>query len=188
MKGNWTRRDALLSAAGLTGLLLNTEWLDSAHAQATDYESHPLHRLADTLADIVIPHTDTPGASAAKVAGFVLFALERGMSGLSLRLLEAVQTALNAMAGADFLELPASRRERILSDLDRKAYEAEVIDDNSPDAAWRRIKGVIVAGYYTSEIGATKELINEPVPGQFANIRLTADFRSRSNDVQGGTL
>lgn len=116
-QSNWTRRDALLSAAGLTGLLLSTEWLDSAHAQATNYESHPLYRLADTLADMVIPQTDTPGASAAKVGGFVLFALDRGMSGLSLSLLEAVQTALNAVAEGEFLTNSSVSRCPVISQI-----------------------------------------------------------------------
>lgn len=184
----WTRRDTLGGALGLSSGLLIDAWIKDAHSQASNYNSHPLRGLAATLADIVIPQTDTPGAAAANVGGFVLFALERGMSGLSLELLERAHAMLAAMAGGDFMSVSGARQVQILTDLDRRAYESEKVDDKSAEHAWRRIKGAIVAGYYTSEVGATKELVNEPVPGRFANIELTTDFRSRSNDVQGGSL
>lgn len=183
-----TRREMLLAAAAATaGWALDAAWMQEAHAQAATLETHSQFRFADTLADIVIPTTDTPGASAAKVGGFLLFALERGMSGLSLVLLERVRTVLDAAAAGDFLGQSPARRSQLLAALDTESY-ADTPGSESPGYAWRRIKGVIVAGYYTSEIGASQELVFEPVPGRFANITLTPDFRSRSNDVQGGAL
>ena len=183
------RRQALIAgAAAAAGWLLDVEWVQEAHAQAQRFESHSQYRLADTLADIVIPATDTPGASAAKVGGFLLFALERGMSGLSMALLERVQAALDNSAGADFLAQSAEKRVALLADFDRQSYTADQPGSISPQHAWRRIKGVIVAGYYTSEIGASQELVFEPVPGQFTTITLTPEYRSRSNEVQGGVL
>jgi hypothetical protein len=51
------------------------------------------------------------------------------------------------------------------------------------------LKPAIIAGYYTSQIGASQELVYEPVPGpRRANFVLTAEYRSRSNEDFGGTL
>lgn len=183
-----TRREVLFAAAAATaGWVLDAAWMQEAHAQAATLETHAQYGFADTLADLVIPTTDTPGASAAKVGGFLLFALERGMGGLSLVHLERVRKALDAAAGGDFLAQGPARRSALLAALDSESY-ADTPGSDSAGYAWRRIKGVIVAGYYTSEIGASQELVFEPVPGRFTNIALTPDFRSRSNDVQGGTL
>lgn len=183
-----TRREMLFAAAAATaGWALDAAWMQTAHAQAATLETHRLHGFADTLADIVIPATDTPGASVAKVGGFLLFALERGMGGLSLILLERVRKALDAAAGGDFIAQSPARRSELLTALDSESY-ADTPANDSPEYAWRRIKGAIVAGYYTSEIGASQELVFEPVPGRSTNITLTPDFRSRSNDIQGGTL
>jgi hypothetical protein len=42
-------------------------------------------------------------------------------------------------------------------------------------------KTAILAGYYTSEIGASKELVFDPVPGSRENFTLTDEFRMPSN-------
>lgn len=188
-KVSLSRRQVLATGvAAAAGWALDVAWIDEAHAQAAALEAHSQYAFADTLADIVIPTTDTPGASAARVGGFLLFALERGMSGLSLALLERLRSALDAKAGGDFLAQSPERRGALVADVDRESYATAQPDTGSPGYAWRRIKSVIVAGYYTSEIGASQELVYEPVPGQLTNIKLTPEFRSRSNDIQGGVL
>lgn len=110
------------------------------------------------------------------------------MGGLSLALIDRVRTSLDRVAGGDFLAVTSARRAQLLADLDRRTYAGDAHEEDSSEYAWRRVKGVIVAGYYTSEIGASKELAYEPAPGRFVNITLTPDFRARSNDVQGGAL
>ena len=42
-------------------------------------------------------------------------------------------------------------------------------------------KTAILAGYYTSEIGASKELVFDAVPGSRENFALTDEFRMPSN-------
>jgi len=58
----------------------------------------------------------------------------------------------------------------------------------TPAYAWRRIKAAIVAGYYTSEAGASHELVYEPVPGHGGNITMDATYRARSNEGFGGRI
>ena len=183
------RRQALgVGAAALAGLLVDAAWFAEARAQHTVLKSDPRYALADRLSDLTIPATDTPGASAAGVAAFVLLVLDKGMSDLNAGMLESVKVALNTSAGGEFLRLPAERQVTLLAALDQRAYAGERPPRESAEFAWRRIKAAIVAGYYTREIGAAKELVYEPVPGGFKSFKLTADFRVRSNDALGGVL
>jgi hypothetical protein len=110
------------------------------------------------------------------------------MGGLSPVLLERVHKQLNNASGGDFIKLSVARAARLLGELDRSSFADVRPAPDSVAAAWRHLKSAIVAGYYTSEIGASKDLIYEPVPGKFANITLTPEFISRSNDGFGGSL
>lgn len=184
-----SRRDALgAGAAALLGMLVDPYLLATARAQAATLEQDPRHPFADRLCDLSIPATDTPGAAAAGVAAFVLLVLDRGMGDLKAGMLDTVRKALDEASGASFLALLPARQAELLAALDERAYAGEKPAPESAEYGWRRIKAAIVAGYYTSEIGATQELVYEPVPGAFRNFKLTADFRSRSNDGFGGTL
>lgn len=186
-KDEISRREMLAaSGASLVALMLRTAPVDAA--ANTRASADPRHAFADRLADLVIPDSSTPGASKAQVAFFVLLALDHGMVGMSALLLERVRNALNEAAGEDFMRLRGARAATLVGALDQSAFAAASPAPDSVEAAWRHIKSAIVAGYYTSEIGASKELIYEPVPGKFENITLTADFRSRSNDGFGGSL
>lgn len=184
-----SRRDALgAGAAGLLGILVDPYLFATARAQGASLERDPRYPFADRLCDLAIPATDTPGAAAAGVAGFVLLVLDRRMGDLQAGMLDAVRGALDASGNADFLQLPPAKQAELLALLDQRAYAGDKPPAASAEYAWRRIKAAIVAGYYTSEIGATQELVYEPVPGAFRSFKLTADFRARSNDGFGGTL
>jgi hypothetical protein len=174
------------SIASLAMLMLRTAPVDAAiRARAA---ADPRHAFADRLAELVIPDNATPGAAKAKVAFFVLLALDQRMGGMSPVLLERVRKQLDDAAGQDFMTVPGARAAQLLGELDRSAFAAARPAPDSVASAWQHLKSAIVAGYYTSEIGASKELVYEPVPGRFANITLTADFTSRSNDGFGGSL
>jgi hypothetical protein len=82
------------------------------------------------------------------------------------------------MLGTRWLTLPAARRHEALAALDAAAYR------NDPAAApWRAIKGLILTGYYTSEIGGSKELNYELVPGRFdPKVPVTPETRAYSSD------
>lgn len=165
----------------LTALMLDAPILAQARAPDSSLKADPRYAFTDRLCDLVIPATDSPGASEAGAAIFVLLALDHQMSDLNAKMLELVRRELDAAASTDFIKLTRSRQLSVLSTWDTHAY-ASAPTPGSSEHAWRRIKAAIVAGYYTSEIGATKELIFEPVPGSFQNIPLTPAFRSRSND------
>lgn len=185
----WSRREALGAGVALfAGMVVDVAWLSEARAQGATLRQDPRHAFADRLSDLVIPATDTPGASAAGVGAFVLLALDRGMGDLQPVMLERVRAALDASAGGDFMKASPDRQVAVLTAFDLAAYAGARPAAETPAFAWRRIKSAICGGYYTSEIGASKELVYEPVPGGFRNIRLTPDFRLRSNDGLGGAI
>jgi len=178
------RRQAMMAGA-VAALMLQPGWLSAARAQAPALAADPRFAFVDRISDLTIPATDTPGASAADVPAFVLLALDEGMNGLNPEMLTALRTRLDQEAGGAFLARSDADQFRLLAALDTATFAAPS-QPGSPEHAWRRIKAAIVAGYYSSEIGASQELVHDPVPGEFQNTTLTPDFRQRSNDGFGG--
>ena len=181
------RRELLQGGiAALAGLLCGAA---AAEPQIlSDLRADPRHALADRLSDITLPATDTPGASAAQVAAFVLLALDQRMCGLEPAFLEAVRADLDRRLGAGFVACSRARQAQALDELDAEAFRETSSPAGTARYAWRRIKAAIIAGYYTSEIGASKELGYEPVPGSSDNFVLDDGYRSRSNQGFGGTF
>jgi hypothetical protein len=180
------RRQAMIAGVGaLATMMMQPGWVSAARAQAPALAADPRFPFLDRVSELTIPTTDTPGASAAGVPAFVLLALDSGMNGLTPAMLTTVRDRLDQDAGGAFLARPQADQFRFLAALDKAAYAAQPAA-GTPEQAWRRIKAAIVAGYYSSESGATQELVFDPVPGSFENIALTPDFRSRSNDGFGG--
>lgn len=118
----------------------------------------------DRICDLVIPDTDTPGARAAGVPAFIALALQHGLANATPADRTQLQARLNDAAGGDFLALDEARQGAALAQLDAATF-AGPADQGEP--AWRRIKALIVMGYYTSEVGASRELRYALVPGRW---------------------
>ena len=184
----WNRRDALRGGAAALFVLMR-DAAGTVRAAADKAIADARYPFAERLSDLVIPGTDTPGAAGTGVAAFVLLAVDHHMTDLKPELLERVRGALDAAAQGDFLKLPRGRQQELLEVLDTQAFASHGAAPDTPHHAWQRIKAAIVAGYYTSEAGASKELVFEPVPGDAShNITLTGTYRSRSNDGLGGAF
>lgn len=178
-----SRREVLAGGIATLGGMMLAAMAADAGALTRAYRTDPRYRLADRLAELVIPALPgSPGAAAARTAEFVLLALDHRMGSLSTAMLEQVLAALDAAGPARFLTLSASQQADRLAALDADAFGIAEPAPETLAAAWRGLKTAIVAGYYTSEIGASRELVYEPVPGKFRNISLDPTFRSRSND------
>ncbi|HXI75611.1 MAG TPA: gluconate 2-dehydrogenase subunit 3 family protein, partial [Steroidobacteraceae bacterium] len=116
----------------------------------------------------------------ARVADFVLLGFDHKLGPLEPILFDRVRGALDGAAGGQFLRRPRTQQFALLADLDRRSY-AGTPAKGSPESAWPLFKTAILAGYYTSEIGASKELVFDPVPGSRENFTLTDEFRMPSN-------
>jgi hypothetical protein len=136
-------------------------------------------KLLAALGNLVIPPTATSGAGDSQMVDFICRALAHGMDGASPVTLDDVRKTLNAKIGGNFLAADAAAQHAALTWMDEGAYGT----DQAQGAPWRKIKGLILAGYYTSEVGCTKELIYELAPGRWDNdIPLKAADRAIAND------
>lgn len=177
------RRDALRTiAAGLVVPGIGTLTPDTALAAARAIhdrlgrarQDQPLlvlteHQdaLVTVLAELIIPETDTPGATAARVNRFVDVMLAEWFAAGEregfLRDLDALDDRSDDTYGAPFLELDQARQTALLRELD-----AEVSAPSQADADFfRRMKWLTLYGYYTSEVGATQEAGLAIVPGRY---------------------
>lgn len=189
----WSRR-SFLGAASLVALLSSApggaEVLKSLDPKAAPTPRQ--RKLMRMVAEHVIPTTDTPGAGAVGAGDFVLVALAHGLEGTRkppaadssltpyLRADGSLDHAawLHGKLGPAWLALPPARQSEQLALLDASAFKGD------PAAApWRAIKALILTGYYTSEVGGSKELNYELVPGRFdPKVPVTPDTRAYSSD------
>lgn len=174
-----SRRTILGGGLALAGAALTPAqvWAQVAAAPPSKLPRRA-QQLLDRVCDLTIPDTDTPGAVKAGVPAFVALAIAHGVSRSDAPVAEALFTGGKAPAGAGlldwlgfeldlraggaFLSARPDAQEKALAGLDAAAYAKG--GEKSP---WRILKGLIVTGYYTSEIGGSQELRFELVPGHF---------------------
>jgi hypothetical protein len=114
------------------------------------------------IVDRILPRTETPGASDAGVPEFIDRLLDR-WAGSEQR--ARVLAGLDELGG-EFLALGDDEQVASLSRLDVEAVTARE-DDVDPLPYFATLKEWTLAGYYTSEAGATQELRWLAVPGRF---------------------
>jgi hypothetical protein len=122
--------------------------------------------LVASLADAIIPRTDTPSATDVGVPAFIDVIVadydepdERAtfLSGIDL-----IGARLRRGDATSFAELSAGSQKALLDALDQPA------DRQAPDArAWSRLKGLVVHGYFTSERVQKDVLKTVVMPGRF---------------------
>ena len=173
-----TRRAALHRAALLLGGVISAPTIaavlagcetpparDDAHmARGLDATQAA---LVATIADHIIPRTDTPGARDAGVDRFIGRMLSEYYSDDErVRFLDGltdVDRRAHGAAGRPFLQLSAGEQHDLLVKLDAEAFAPHA----SPATFFRRMKELTLVGYYTSLDGATHELAYARVPGHF---------------------
>jgi len=140
-----------------------------------------------TIAEMILPATDTPGARAAEVHRFVDLLLAewfpdderaRFLAGLA-----DVDARARSAFGADFIAGSEDQRAAILTQLDAEVEARRRAKQDPRQHFFQRMKWLTLYGYYTSEVGANAELHFEAIPGaydactQLANVRaVPGDF------------
>ncbi len=125
------------------------------------------NELVTTVSELIIPETDTGGAKAARVNEFIDKMLtdwvedddrERFLSGL-----DQLESSTIESEGSEFLALPEADQNRILETLEAERVQwREAVNQGSASSEERpffeMMRELTIAGYYTSEIGASREL------------------------------
>lgn len=124
--------------------------------------------------DVILPRTDTPGASDVGVPAFIDLLLEKWAESDQR---DRVLAGLDEL-GADFLAMDEAGRTALLTRLDEEAVQARE-DDVEPLPFFATLKEWTLGGYYTSQAGATQELQWLAVPGRWdADVPLSEVGRS----------
>src|ERR1700758_3464088 len=139
--------------------------------------------IVTTIAELIIPQTETPGAQAARVNEFIDVVLtdwyddqERSMF---LNGLADVDARSRELFGKDFVECSGKQQTQIVTALDEdltKVREAVVPGtmrrrrrrDRGEKSFFYMMKQLTIVGYYTSEVGSEEELQYEIIPSSHA--------------------
>jgi Gluconate 2-dehydrogenase subunit 3 len=182
------RRQALrLLASAATLPLLSREAFSLFQAVHEQMPERPvlktlnLHQNATvtTIAEIIIPQTETPGAKAARVNEFIDLILtewyDEEEKSTFLTGLADVDSRTQDLYGKDLVECGEKQQVEILQVLDSEVPAARA----ESELRWGRnflpgknfffmIKQLTLVGYYTSQIGFEQELHAEIIPSRHA--------------------
>ena len=178
---------------GGVGATLNVTSPSLARALAADFAGAPSlatacfnegqREVCTILAELVIPTTDTPGAIAAGVPAFVEMMVCDWYTSTERKIfldgLAALEDDSQRRYSAGFLELSETRQIEALRRQQDIAAEYEppenelsflmpAEDEHAP--FFDKLKELVVIGYYHSEIGATQEMIYNPMPMEYRDI------------------
>ena len=173
------RRDALRTlAAGAIGTAAAGSWVDALSALAHTHArartagcgvqpagwtprvlSPRQHATVVTLAELIIPRTETPGAKAAGVDRFidgVLHEANPAERDEFFRGLAWMDERSRILFGQDFVQADAAQHTALLTRLADEDNTTE--EDHAGVEFFRAIKSMTVTGYYTTEVGLRQEL------------------------------
>jgi hypothetical protein len=170
------RREALLLLAGTAAL--PDQLLAVGRAVHKKVRAGTLRALTAqqnetvaTIAELIIPKTDTPGAREAGVPAFidVMFAdwADDEQRQMFTAGLANVDERSRTAFGKNFVACTPAQQTEILEDLD---YELARLRDTKSDTSknfFSAMKWLTLTGYYTSEVGATSEQHFRVVPGRY---------------------
>lgn len=125
----------------------------------------------DRATELIMPATDTPGAHDAGVTGFIAVIVgewdtpedrDRFMSGL-----ENFDRMSRERFGKDFVDGTEADQVALLTGLDDEVQAIRARKESLTANFFNRLKSLTLYGYYTSEVGMTRELHNQVIPGRY---------------------
>ena len=165
-----TRRDALKIAAGaalsvpalFTRAMAASATAPAAAASAPRFFTKEELALLDELAETIIPaDVHSPGARAAKVAGYIDGRLAEAYLPVEADVqqrwrdgLRRVDVLSQEMNGAAFLAASPEKRVAVLT----RMAASEKDPQTAEEKFFRELKATTILGYYTSEIGIHQEM------------------------------
>lgn len=133
-----------------------------------------------TMAELILPRTDTPGATDVGAPAFIDLILtewyEEADRSRFLAGLADVDTRSQRLFARDFVDCSALQQSEILTNLgEQMMEEAERVRDQPPTLGevpggvnfYSMLRRLVLTAYYTSEAGATQELHFEMIPDRY---------------------
>ncbi|RYZ99160.1 MAG: gluconate 2-dehydrogenase subunit 3 family protein [Moraxellaceae bacterium] len=168
------RRTALKQMGLLFGLSLSAQSLDVLAATvkgtmplATKFFTPDQLQMTGQIADLIIPTTDTPGALAVNVHGFLDGYLAECVSKEEqkqfLEGLKRINIVTNTKFHKPFLACSHKQHIQLLTAIEKPEMGFTAEDKNF----FKQFKSLTLFGYYTSEVGATQELAYLAIPGGY---------------------
>ena len=172
------RRQALTQTALLLGgTIIGAEAILSSCTTPADKKSALFQAgdeaLLTEIADTILPSTpDSPGAKEAGVGAFMQLIVEDCYASrdqqVVLEGLQKIRRATQQQFKGDFVSLNVPQRYGLLSKLDKEAKQFETSKaDDVPHHYFTLLKQLSVFAYFSSEVGTTKALRYNPIPGRF---------------------
>ena len=171
------RRDAIGRVALIMGgAMIGAEFLVSGCkpnvAKVQDLFDTDHVAFLNEVGETILPATSTPGAKAADVGNFMAVMVrdcyEPADQDIFLKGLGKIDDAAGKKFSKKFMELDATQRTALLTDLDKEQQEySKTKKPKDPNHYFRMIKELTLLGYFTSEVGCTKALRYVPVPGRY---------------------
>ena len=145
------------------------------------------HATVSTVADLIIPATETPAASAGNVVEFIDAVLSGWYAdddkAAFLKGLSELDTQSHAAFGKDFVDGTPAQQNALLQGLDDETsrWNRSPSKTRGPEPFWHRMKWLTVYGYYSSEAGLVKDQRFVMIPGKYvpcapADSSATGDF------------
>lgn len=157
---------SLLSANAISVAMAYSPNNGSVLTDGKVFTKAQLQRLK-IICSIVIPKTETLGAAEVDTHGFIdnqlYHCYEKKEQTKIINLLNFIEQTAKELSSGSFMDLSSDKQFSLLTDLD---FGKNTFDQTSRND-FKSLKELICFGYYTSEIGATKELRYDPVPGEF---------------------
>lgn len=172
-----TRRDALRKiAVGGVAAATSPLWFDTLAAAAEQHAAHyqkaaaaapwtpkalsaMQNRTVVVLAELIIPQTDTAGATKANVNQFIDAVLADASAADRQKFIDGlawIDARSQRDAGAPFASATADQQTALLTTLSTSNSPAP--DDAPGVEFFKAIKSLTITGYYTSEVGMREEM------------------------------
>ncbi len=160
------RRKALtVMAGGFGATLLGTGLLvmgcSPKNKNSGLFSEEDIH-LLDEFGETILPRTiHSPGAKSTKIG---LFMTTIATDCYAQKDKDLFIKGLQELAGIGFLDLTTKEREEVLMAWEKEAATHSEVENPH---FYKIMKELVVWGYFTSEIGLTKALRYNPIPGKY---------------------
>ena len=166
----------LLSADALAGNFPGTRKQGGAIRKGQILSEDQMRLLRDFV-EVIIPQTGTPGAAATDTHGFIDDQLANCQSPV-----EASQFIGDLDKAGSLIEQHWSSAFSKLAEQDQKAVMTAIANRATPfetlaEDFFKKLKSLTIIAYYSSEAGASEELVYLPVPGGY-----DGDYKVSDND------